>query len=47
MISEEISTQMSGKPYEIRSGFNAQTQVAIDAAITENVLPSIQNTVGV
>ena len=47
MISEEIFTQMSGKPYEIRSSVNAQTRDAIDTAITENVLPSIQNTLGV
>ena len=44
MINEEISTQMSGKPYEIRSSMKSQTQDAINMAITEKVPPSIQNT---
>ena len=44
MISEEISNQMPRKLNEIKSSLNSQIQDAITTAITEKVLPSIQNT---
>ena len=44
MISEEISNQMSRKLNEIKTSMNYQIQNAINHAITEKVLPSIQNT---
>ena len=44
MISEEISSQMSRKLNEIKTSLNFQIQDAINNAITEKVLPSIQNT---
>ena len=44
MINEEISNQMSRKLNEIKSSLNIQIQEAISSAITEKILPSIQNT---
>ena len=44
MIIEEISNQMSRKLNEIKSSLNIQIQNAISNAITEKILPSIQNT---
>ena len=44
MIKEEISNQISRKLNEIKSGLNIQIQDAISSAITEKILPSIQNT---
>ena len=44
MINEEISNQMSRKLNEIKTNLNSQIQDAISTAITETVLPSIQNT---
>ena len=44
MISEEISNQMSRKLNEIKTRLNFQRQDAISNAITEKILPSIQNT---
>ena len=44
LINDEIFYQMSRKLNEIRSSLNSQIQDAITAAITEKVLPSIQNT---
>ena len=44
MISEEVSNQMSRKLNEIKSSLNFQRQDAISSAITEKILPSIQNT---
>ena len=44
MISEEITNQMSRKLNEIRESLNYQVQDAITSAITDKVLPSIQNT---
>ena len=44
MIKEEISNQMSRKLNEIKSSLNIQIQDAISSAITEKILPSIQNT---
>ena len=44
MISEEINNQMSRKLNEIREILNYQIQDAITSAITDKVLPSIQNT---
>ena len=44
MISEEILNQMSRKLNEIKTSMNYQIQDAINHAITEKVLPSIQNT---
>ena len=46
MINEEISNQMSRKLNEIKSSLNIQIQEAISSAITEKILPSIQNTLG-
>ena len=44
MISEKLSSQMSRKLDEIKNSLNFQIQDAINNAITEKVLPSIQNT---
>ena len=44
MISEEISNQMSRKLNEIKTNLNFQIHDAISNAITEKILPSIQNT---
>ena len=46
MISEEITNQMSRKLKEIRESLNYQIQDAITSAITDIMLPSIQNTLG-
>ena len=46
MINEEISNQMAGKLNEIKTSLNSQVQSAISAAITNTILPSIQNTLG-
>ena len=43
MINEEISNQMSRRLNEIKTSLNSQIQNAITAAITDTVLPSIQN----
>ena len=43
MINEEISNQMSRKLNEIKISLNIQMQDAISNAITEKILPSIQN----
>ena len=43
MNNEENSNQMSRRVNEIKSSLNFQIQNAISAAITEAVLPSIQN----
>ena len=42
MISEEISNQVSRNLNEIKTSMNYQIQDAINNAITEKVLPSIQ-----
>ena len=44
LINEEISNQMSRKLNEIKNSLNSQIQEAVTAAITNTVLPSIQNT---
>ena len=44
LINEEISNQMSRKLNEIKDNLNIQIQDAISSAITEQILPSIQNT---
>ena len=44
MISEEISNQMSRKLNAIKESLNYQIHDAISSAITDKVLPSIQNT---
>ena len=44
MINEEISNQRSRKLNEIKNSLNIQIQDAISSAITEKILPSIQNT---
>ena len=44
LINEEISNQMSRKLNEIKNSLNIQIQDAISSAITEQILPSIQNT---
>ena len=44
MINEEISNQMSRKLNEIKTSLSFQIQDAISNAITEKILPSIQNT---
>ena len=44
MINEEVSNQMSRKLNEIKDSLNIQSQDAISSAITEQILPSIQNT---
>ena len=46
MINEEISNQMSRKLNEIKNSLNIQIQDAISSAITDKILPSIQNTLG-
>ena len=43
-INEEISNQKSRKLNEIKNSFNIQIQDANSSAITEKILPSIQNT---
>ena len=43
-INKEISSQMSRKLNEIKNSLNIQIQDAISSAITEKILPSIQNT---
>ena len=43
LINEEISNQMSRRLNEIKTSLNSQIQNAITAAITDTVLPSIQN----
>ena len=42
--NEEISNQMSKKLIEIKDSLNIQIQDAISSAITEQILPSIRNT---
>ena len=44
LINEEISNQMSRKLNEIKDSLNNQIQDAISSAITEQILPSNQNT---
>ena len=44
LINDEISSQLSRKLNEIKTSLNSQIQNAILAAITDTVLPSIQNT---
>ena len=44
LIKDEISSQLSRKLNEIKTSLNSQIQNAILAAITDTVLPSIQNT---
>ena len=44
MINDEISNQMSRRLNEIKFSLNSQIQDAINNAITEKILPSIQNT---
>ena len=44
LINEEFSNQMSRKLNEIKTSLNSQIQEAVTAAITNTVLPSIQNT---
>ena len=44
LINDEISSQLSRKLNEIKTSLNSQIQNAISAAITNTVLPSIQNT---
>ena len=44
LINEEISNQMSRKLNGIKNSLNIQIQDAISSAITEQILPSIQNT---
>ena len=44
MISDEISNQVSRRLNEIKTSLNFQIQDAISNAITEKILPSIQNT---
>ena len=44
MNNEEISNQLTRRFSEIKSSLNFQIQSAISAAITETVVPSIQNT---
>ena len=43
LINEEISNQVSRRLNEIKTSLNSQIQNAITAAITDTVLPSIQN----
>ena len=43
MISDEISSQVTRKFNDNRSSLNLQIEEAINAAITEKVLPSIEN----
>ena len=44
IISDEISNQISRRLNEIKTSLNFQIQDAISNAITEKILPSIQNT---
>ena len=44
MMSEEISNQMSRKLNEIKNSLSFQIQDTISSAISEKILPSIQNT---
>ena len=44
LINEEISNQMSRKLNEVKTSLSSQVQEAITAAITNTVLPAIQNT---
>ena len=44
MINDEISNQMSRKINEIKTSLNSQIKDAINNAITEKILPFIQNT---
>ena len=44
LINDEISSQLSRKLNEIKTSLNSQIQNALSAAITNTVLPSIQNT---
>ena len=44
LINEEISNQMSRKLNEVKTSLNSQIQEAVTAAITNTVLPAIQNT---
>ena len=44
LINEKISNQMIRRLNEIKTSINSQIHNAITAAITERVLPSIQNT---
>ena len=46
MISEQISNQMSRKLNEIKTSLNFQIQDTFSNAITEKIVPSIQNTLG-
>ena len=45
MVCSGITSQMSRRLQEIESDFNAHIVEAINCAIVEKVLPSIQNTV--
>ena len=45
IINGEIANQMSRKLNEVKSSLNAQIQDAISTAISEKMLPSIQNTI--
>ena len=47
LINEEIANQMSKKLNENKTSLNSKIQNAITAAITDTVLPSIQNTLEV
>ena len=47
LINNEITSQMTRKLDEIRSDLNSQILEVINSAITEKVLPSIQNVLGV
>ena len=44
LINEKISNQMSRKLNEVKTSLNSQIQEAVTAAITNTVLPAIQNT---
>ena len=44
LINDEISSQLSRKLNEIKTSLISQIQNAVSAAITNTVLPSIQNT---
>ena len=47
LINEEIANQMSKKLNEMKTSLNSQIQNVITAAITDTVLPFIQNTLEV
>ena len=47
LINNEITSQVTRKLDEIRSDLNSQILEVINSAITEKVLPSIQNVLGV